>query len=256
MLHIHRNCIWLFKFRHLQQTFCTGLFQVEYQGRTGNTRILKRKPSINTSHCNQHLLELKYFHLTQFLLNPHQAAQQPWKSENWWLEIWSSRSSYGWLVSNTVLIDCLQRQIAKKIFKSKIKACPVILSMMITMWWHSNTACHLQLIWLQTLVLIDSESRLTSFSSFCVEPSEVATLFNSNLSRRPFLEQVVDWDLLLCRSKWHCFGQQQLLAYSIEIFISHEKNWLVTALNLQSIKILLSLELSPYHKSGSMFSSS
>ena len=32
--------------------------------------------------------------------------------------------SYGWLVSNTV-DECLQRQIAKKIFKSKIKACPV-----------------------------------------------------------------------------------------------------------------------------------
>ena len=36
----------------------------------------------------------------------------------------SLRSSYGWLVSNTV-DDCLQRQIAKKIFKSKIEARPV-----------------------------------------------------------------------------------------------------------------------------------
>ena len=36
----------------------------------------------------------------------------------------SSRSSYGWLVSNTA-DDCLQRQIAPKIFKSKIKSRPV-----------------------------------------------------------------------------------------------------------------------------------
>ena len=43
------------------------------------------------------------------------------------------------------------------------------------------------------------------------------------------------------------FGLQQLLANSIEIFISHEKKqWLVAALNLQSIKILLTLELSQY----------
>ena len=81
-------------------------------------------------------------------------------------------------------------------------------------------------------------------------PSEVAVLFDSNLSRRPFLGQVVDLDLLLCtgfdlehavlflchiftqrpmndrkieRSDGRGFGRQQLLANSIEIFISHEK---------------------------------
>ena len=70
------------------------------------------------------------------------------------------------------------------------------------------------------------------------------------LSRRPFLGQVVDTDLLLCtgfdsehavlflchiftqrpmndrkieRSDGRCFGRQQLLADSIEILISHEK---------------------------------
>ena len=53
-------------------------------------------------------------------------------------------------------------------------------------------------IWLQALVAIDSESRLTSFPSFCVPPSDVAVLFDSNLSRRLFLRQVVDLDLLLC----------------------------------------------------------
>ena len=50
----------------------------------------------------------------------------------------------------------------------------------------------------------------------------------------------------------HGFGWQQLLANSKEIFISHEKkNWLVAAWNLQSIKTLLTLELSHYCKSGS-----
>ena len=37
----------------------------------------------------------------------------------------SLRSSYVWLVSITA-DDCLQRQIAQKIFNSKIEACPVI----------------------------------------------------------------------------------------------------------------------------------
>ena len=84
-------------------------------------------------------------------------------------------------------------------------------------------------------------------------PSEVAVLFDSNLSRRPFLGQVVDLDLLLCtgfdsehavlflchsftqrpmndrkieRSDGRGFGRQQLLARSMEIseFISNEKN--------------------------------
>ena len=94
-----------------------------------------------------------------------------------------------------------------------------------------NMAFHLRLIWMQTLVAIDSESRLTSFPSFCAPPSEVAVLFDSNLSRHPFLGQVVDVDLLLCTGfdSEHAvlfrsdFGRHQLLANSIEIFISHEK---------------------------------
>ena len=62
----------------------------------------------------------------------------------------------------------------------------------------SNIAFYLEPIWLQTLVAIDSESRVTLFPSFCAPPSEVAVLFDSNLSRLPFLGQVVDLDLLLC----------------------------------------------------------
>ena len=91
---------------------------------------------------------------------------------------------------------------------------------------------------LQTLVAIDSESCQTLFPMFCAQPSEVAVLFYSNWSRRPFLRQVVDLDLLLCtgsdmepvvlflchiftqrpmtdrkfeQSDWRCFGLQQLL---------------------------------------------
>ena len=91
------------------------------------------------------------------------------------------RSSYGWLVSNTA-DDCLQRQIAQKIFNLKIKAHPV----------HAGhyIAFHLRPIGLQTLVAINSESCQTSFPSFCAPPSEVAVLFYLNLSRRPFLGQV------------------------------------------------------------------
>ena len=68
------------------------------------------------------------------------------------------RSSYGWLVSNTV-DECLPKKIAKKIFKSKIdsEARPVNAS---------NIAFHLLLIWLQNLVEIDEELRLTLFPSF------------------------------------------------------------------------------------------
>ena len=142
-------------------------------------------------------------------------------------------------------------------------------------------------IWLQTLVAIDSESRQTSFQSFCAPPSEVAVLFDSNLSRRPFLRQVVDLDLLLCtgfdlepavlflyhiftqvpmndskieRSNGRCFGRQQLLVDSIGISFPikfpRKKKSVVTARYLQSIEFFLTVELSQYSKSGSTFSSS
>ena len=85
--------------------------------------------------------------------------------------------------------------------------------------WLSNIAFHLRLIWLQTLVAIDSESRLTLFPSFCVPPSEVAVLFDLNLSRRPFLGPVVDLDLLRFTGfdsehavlfLWHICTQRQM----------------------------------------------
>ena len=133
--------------------------------------------------------------------------------------------------------------------KSSNRKSKLVLSTLVTTWL-SNIAFHLRPIWLQTLVAIDSESRLTPFSSFCAPPSEVAALFDSNLSRRPFLGQVVDLDLLLCtgfdsghavlfpchsfaqrpitdrkieQNDGRSFGRQQLLANSIEIFIPHKK---------------------------------
>ena len=154
------------------------------------------------------------------------------------------------------------------------------LSRLVTTWLRISFATGMA----ANLVAIDSESFLTSFPSFCAPPSEVAVLFNSNLSTPPFPGHVVNLDLLFCtgfdseqavlflchiftqrpmtdrkieRSDGRGFGRQQLLANSIEIFISHEKKkWLVAARNLQSIKTLLTLELSQYRKSGSMFSSS
>ena len=104
---------------------------------------------------------------------------------------------------------------------------------------------HLRPIWLQTLVAINSESYQTSCPIFSAPLCQVAVLFNSNLSRRPYFGQVIDLDLLLCtgfnskhavlflchifikrpmndrkieRSDGSCFGLLQLLANSIENF--------------------------------------
>ena len=134
----------------------------------------------------------------------------------------------------------------------------------------SNIAFHLLPMWLQSLVAINSELRLTLFPSFCLLPSEVAVLFYSNLSKRPFLGQDVDLDLLHCtgfnnfnlehavlflchisnkrsmtdrkikQSNGCCFGRQQFLTNSIEIFISHEnKKWLAAVQNLQSLQVCI-----------------
>ena len=96
------------------------------------------------------------------------------------------------MVSNTV-DECLQRQVAKKFFKSKIEARPVNAGHYMAFKHSISFATDLD-------ANFGSKSRLTSFpsSGFCAPPFEVAALFDSNLSRRPFLGQVVDFDLLLC----------------------------------------------------------
>ena len=50
--------------------------------------------------------------------------------------------------------------------------------------WLSHIAFHLQLFWLQTLDAIDASGCFQAFSL----PSEVAVLFDLNLSRRPVLD--------------------------------------------------------------------
>ena len=123
----------------------------------------------------------------------------------------------------------------------------------------SNIAFHLQQIWLQSLVAINSESRLTLFPSFCTPPSEVAVLFYSNLSRCPFLRQVVYLDLLLCTgfdsehavfSETNDWYQDWAKRWALlwlattscqfhrKFHFTWNKKWLIAALYLQIIKTL------------------
>ena len=94
------------------------------------------------------------------------------------------------------MLNVCKGRLLKKSSNGKSK---LVLSTLDTTWLSNITVTfHLLPIWLQTLVAINSESRLTLFPSFCSLPSEVAELFNLNLNRRPFLGQVVNLDLLLC----------------------------------------------------------
>ena len=83
-------------------------------------------------------------------------------------------------------------------------------------------------------------------------PLEHAVLFLCHIfTQRPMTDRKIE------RSYGRCFGQHQLLADSIKIsFHMRKKKWFVAAQNLQSIKTLLTLELTQYRKCGSMFSSS
>ena len=94
----------------------------------------------------------------------------------------------GWSVTQWMIV--YKGRLLKKSSNQKSK---LVLSTLVTTWL-SNISFHLLQIWLETLVAINSESRLTSFPSLCSLPSEVAVLFNSNLRRLPFLGQVVDLD--------------------------------------------------------------
>ena len=144
---------------------------------------------------------------------------------------------------------------------------------------------HLQLVWLQNLVLIDSESCQILFSSLCMQPSEVSLLFNSNLSRLPFLEQVVYLYLLLCTGFYlehmglflcHISTQRQMndltlsetmgtalvsinfspipskISLHMEKKVTHWKLSWTEINNLKSITV----KLNQYCESGSTFSSS
>ena len=54
--------------------------QIAYQSQIQNTRILVSKPFIDRCYCSGHRLQLKYFLVTQILLNPYLAAHQLQKS--------------------------------------------------------------------------------------------------------------------------------------------------------------------------------
>ena len=68
--------------------------------------------------------------------------------------------------------------------------------------------------------------------------------------------------IFLLRNQWLIEGLSEAMGAALvgnnfsPIFILKKTKWLVAAQNLQSIKTLLTLELSQYCKSGSMFSSS
>ena len=83
-----------------------------------------------------------------------------------------------------------------------------------------QVAFHLRPIGLQTLVAIDSESYQTSFSSFCAPSSEVAELFDLNLSRCPFFGHVIDLDLLLCTG----FDLEHAVLFQFHIFTQRPMN--------------------------------
>ena len=145
-----------FEFR----TVVLGLFKLNIKARHVIREFLNANLwSIHLIAINR--LELKLFHFTQFLLNAHRVAHQFRKRKNWELEILDryTRSSYVWLVSNTA-DHCLQRQIAQKIFKSKIEARPADAGHYYHR-LHGLPTLHFMLptsTWLQTLIVIDSES--------------------------------------------------------------------------------------------------
>ena len=142
----------------------------------------------------------------------------------------------------------------------------------------------MQLIWLQTLVAMNSESCQRLFPKFCAQQSEVAVLFQWNLRQTPFpvigrqlRSGVLHWIQFAtcCLFMWanftqrpmndwkiewsyeRCFGRYYLIIKSsIENFISHEKKNRRHFRNLQIIETFLNLKLSQHSKSGSTFSSS
>ena len=186
------------------------------------------------------------------------------------------------MVSNTVG-ECLQRKIAQKSSNLKSK---LVLSGSV------NAGHYVAFKYRISFVRDLAENfgcyrfRITPdiVSKLCAQPSEVTALFNSNLSRHPFLGQVVDTDMLLCtgfdsehavlmichifaqrrmndrkiqRSDGRCLGRQQLLADSKEISFQMKKksdsSWPEI---YKALKPYWLLELIQYRKSGSMFSSS
>ena len=152
----------------------TQIFHLEYQGQTRNTRILERKPLIDTSYRIRYRLELK-FSLSKIFDQCSSSSSSTSKNlekvrtDN--LKIRTDLRDWvmdGWSV--TKKMDVYKCRLLKKSSNRKSK---LFLSTLVTTWL-SNIAFHFQPIWLQILVAIDSESRLTSFPSSCTPPSDDA----------------------------------------------------------------------------------
>ena len=103
------------------------------------------------------------------------------------------------------------------IVKKKIKYSPVNAGHYMAFKHHISYATSLAAVCLQTLAAIHSESCQTSFPGFCVPPFEVAVLFNSNLSTRPFLRQVVYLDLVLSTGFYNFYSEHAVL------FLFHQR---------------------------------
>ena len=142
--------------------------------------------------------------------------------------------------------------------------------------YSKNIAFHLLPIWQQTLVAIDSESRQTSFSSFCAAPSEVAVLLKVVLQaeQAPFpltgrwlrsaaLHRIrlgtcgivpmlyvysetneIEWMIeSLSEAMGAAFVGNKFSGIPSKFSFHMKKKWLSAARNLQSIKTFLTLEL-------------
>ena len=256
---------------------------------TWNVLNIKARHEIQNSWWLIHLIAFdidwswNVFTSHNFLLNAHRnsSTSKKWKLITWNLgqiveiELWRAGQYHSrWMFTKA---DCS----TNLHFENQSSSCQrwSLHGFQISQFICDRFGCKLWLLSIQNHVWLS----LTSFLSFCAPPSEVAVLFDLNLCRRPSSDRssiyLLHWTgfdsehavLFLChsftqrpmtdrkieRSNGRCFGRQQLLANSIEIFISHEKiTWLVAARNLQSIKTSLNLGLSQYRKSGSMFSSS
>ena len=108
---------------------------------------------------------------------------------------WSLRLSCGWLVSNTV-DDCLQGRCSKNLqIKNRSSSC---------LCWYLDSIQTSHFIcyqfgckfWLRS-IQNHARHHFQAFAHLHLK-TEVTVLSNSNLSRHPFLRQVVDLDLLLC----------------------------------------------------------
>ena len=174
-------------------------------------------------------------------------------------------------------MNVYQGRLLKKSSNQKLK---LILSTLVTRWLF-NITFHLLPFWLQTLVLIDSELRLTLFPSFCAPPFEVAALFDgvwggalssvrSWIQTCCFAQDLIlnmwfcSYVIFLLREEWMIerFSEAMgsvlvgnnfspiLWKFHFTIQFTWKTKWLAAARNLQSIKTLLALELSQYRKSG------